>query len=177
MTAQAIGNAGNRFLGFSTDIKPCGASVGATFLELDSGWLWISNGTGWIPKSIPNAVNAFTTIDLKQAAGAKTLFTATAQDIFIDAISIIVPNNLIAETIFTGISIESTDVIPVTFLSSTNGAKANLTGNFCYTYQGPVVVASTKLITLTIIGGATAEACVCNVFASWRPVVEGGYLA
>jgi hypothetical protein len=60
-------------------------------------------------------------------------------------------------------------------LSSTAGAKANLTGNFFHVYRGPVVTAATKKIQLTIGGGTAGTGKVANISVLWRPLVAGGY--
>lgn len=172
-----------RYIGLSSDTKPSGATVpvGSTFLCYDTQALYTTpdDGTTWALKSLPDNVStATTTIDLKQVAGDYDLFTVTAQDCMIDSLGIIIPADLSAEATLTGISIQSTDVSPVVFLSAANGVKAklNVAGKHII-YTGPDLVAKTKKIQLTIIGGATAAAQVCSVFVSYRPTVAGGYLA
>jgi hypothetical protein len=116
-------------------------------------------------------------INLKQAAGDYDLFTATTQNIFIDFLTIVIPEDLTEEENLTAISIQSTDVSPVEFISATAGAVANLTANKYLQYNAGETVAGGKKIQLTIAGGATAADCNCLVYVSYRPVVDGGYLA
>jgi hypothetical protein len=54
---------------------------------------------------------------------------------------------------------------------------ANLTANKYLQYNAGETVAGGKKIQLTIAGGATAADCNCLVYVSYRPVVDGGYLA
>jgi len=178
MAVTRIGSLENRFIGLSTDTKPTTCQIGATFLEYDMQRLFVSpdGGTVWTLKSPADQLTVKTIIDLKQAASSYNLFTATTQNLFIDFLTIIIPADLTAEASLTSISIQSTDGAPVVFISSTVGALANLTKDKHLQYSGPSVVASTKIIQLTIAGGATAANQNCLVFVSYRPVVVGGYL-
>jgi hypothetical protein len=167
-----------RYIGLSSETKPS-SPPGSTFYEMDTGLMWLGlGGTDWVVKdSTPTSANVSTTIDLNQVAGAYTAFTATAQNVFIEFLGVYIPVDVSEVDDFTGISVQSTDDAPVVFLSSTAGAKANLTEGALLTYTGPAVVVATKLIQLSVIGGATGVACEATVFARYRPVVAGGYLA
>jgi hypothetical protein len=176
MTVQAIGAANNRFIGLSTDTKPTGINAGATFFEVNTGFLFIYNGYAWVPKSYqPETTVNYKQISLNQAAAAYDVMTATTQNLFIDAVIVHVPDDLSAVVTFTGISVQTDDGTPIVLLSSTNGAKAKLTGNFYSTYRGPVVTAATKKIQLTIGGGSAGAGKVADVTVLWRPLVAGGY--
>ena len=167
-----------KFSCLSSDTKPTGVSIGSTCLEWDTQRLFITpDGDQWVMAETSKELTVTTQHDLNQAAASRTLFTATAQNIFVDGVSIYVPVDVSAVETFTGISIQSTDDTPVVFVSSTVGAKASLTAGKIISYRGPGIVASTKLIQLTIIGGATGVACNCTVFVMYRAVVAGGYLA
>lgn len=177
MANKRIGNLSNRWIGLSTDTKPTtGVPIGATYFECNTGFLFIFNGYAWVPKSfMPESTVNYKQISLNQAAAAYDVMTATTQALFIDAVIVHVPDNLSAVPAFTGISVQTNDTTSIVLLSSTDGAKAKLTGNFFHVYRGPVVSASTKKIQLTI-GGATAGAGkVADVTVLWRPVVAGGY--
>ncbi len=177
MANQRIGNLSNRWIGLSTDTKPTsGIPVGATYFECNTGYLYIYNGYAWVPKSYqPETTVNYKQISLAQAAGAKNVMTATTQNLFIDAVIVHVPDDLSAVATFTGISVATDDDTPIEILSSTAGAKANLTGNFYHVYRGPSVTASTKIIQLTIGGGSAGEGMVADVTVLWRPLVAGGY--
>jgi len=41
-----------RFVGLSTDVKPTSPSVGSTFNELDTGYVYKYNGSVWVPANI-----------------------------------------------------------------------------------------------------------------------------
>jgi hypothetical protein len=166
------------FIGLSTDTKPTGGVFpGTRFFEYDTQNTYVFTGGVWTLEKPADQLTVKKIINLKQAAGDYDLFTATTQNVFIDFLTIIIPANLTAEVNLTSISIQSTDDTPVTFISSTVGAKAKLTKDAHLQYAGPAVVAATKKIQLTIAGGAAAADQNCLVFVSYRPVVAGGYLA
>ena len=165
-----------RFIGLSTDTKPTDAQVGSTFFESNTGFMFIYNGYAWLPKSfMPESTVNYKQISLNQAAAAYDVMTATAQILFIDAVVVHIPDNLSAVATFTGISVQTDDGTPIVLLSSTNGAKAKLTGNFYSVYRGPVVTAATKKIQLTIAGATAGAGKVADVTVLWRPLVAGGY--
>ena len=177
MSNQRIGNLSNRWIGLSTDTKPTtDIPNGATFFEQNTGLMWIYNGYAWVPKSyMPGTTINYNQISLTQAAAAYDVMTATTQDLFIDAVIVHVPDDLSAVATFTGISVATDDGTPIEILSATDGAKANLTGNFFHVFRGPSVTASSQKIQLTI-GGATAGAgMVADITVMWRSVVGGGY--
>jgi hypothetical protein len=174
---QAIGSLNNRFLGLSTDTKPTSVNPGATFYEFNTGFMFIYNGYAWVPKSfMPESTINYKQISLNQAAAAYDVMTATAQNLFIDAVIVHVPDDLHVVESFTGISVQTDDVSPIVLFSSTAGAKANLTGNFFSVYRGPSVTASTKKIQLTIIGATAGAGKVADITVMWRPLVAGGYM-
>lgn len=177
MPVQSIGKLNNRFIGLSTDTKPTGVNAGATFLEINTGYLFIYNGYAWIPKSLLSegvTVN-YKQISLAQAAAAYDVMTATAQSLFIDAVIVHVPDNLSAVPTFTGISVQTDDASPIVIFSATEGAKANLIGNFYHIFRGPSVTAATKKIQLTIGGATAGTGKVADITVLWRPLVAGGY--
>ena len=177
MSNQRIGNLSNRWIGLSTDTKPTtDIPNGATFFECNTGYMYIYNGYAWVPKSyMPGTTINYKQISLAQAAAAYDVMTATTQDLFIDAVIVHVPDDLSAVATFTGISVATTDGTAITILSSTLGAKANLTGNFFHVFRGPSVTASTSKIQLTIGGGTAGTGMVADVTVMWRSVVGGGY--
>jgi hypothetical protein len=176
MAVQSIGSLNNRFIGLSTDTKPTSINAGATFYEVNTGFMFIYNGYAWVPKSfMPETTVNYKQISLNQAAGAYNVMTATTQNLFIDAVIVHVPDDLSAVTTFTGISVATDDTSAIEILSESAGAKANLTGNFYHVYRGPSVTAGTKIIQLTIGGGSAGANKVADVTVLWRPVVAGGY--
>ena len=177
MAVQSIGSLNNRFIGLSTDTKPTSINAGATFYEVNTGFMFIYNGYAWVPKSyMPETTVNYKQISLAQAAAAYDVMTATEQKLFIDAVIIHVPDDLHSVTTFTGISVATNDDgTPIGILSATEGAKANLTGNFYHVYRGPSMTVSGKKIQLTIYGGSAGANKVADVTVLWRPVVAGGY--
>ena len=161
-----------RWIGLSTDTKPTGVACGCTFWEYDTGKLYESpDGANWVFKSAEDARFQTTTIDLDQVAASYDLFTVGLSDVEILHLTIIIPADLTAEAGLTSISIQSTDVAPVVFISSTAGAVANLTKNKYLQYNDGAKVVSGKKIQLTIAGGATAASQVCSVFVAYREAV------
>ena len=179
MAVNSIGKTNNKFIGLSTDDKPLDVNPGAKFFEFDTRYMMITpDGINWVPfEYLARDSSIVTTIDLEQAAGNYDLFDVLAQDCFIDFIVLIVPCDLTDELVLESISIQSTDTIPVVFVSAEDGALANLSDGKSLIYRGPGVVAKNKIIQLTIAGGATAEECICTVYVSYRPTATGGYLA
>jgi len=168
-----------RWIGLSTDTKPTGPPVGSTFYEANTGYSFKYNGYAWLPVDIMAdglTVN-YKQISLNQAAGDYTVMTATAQDLFIDAVIVHVPDDLSGVATFTSIAVATDDAAAIEILSAAAGAKAKLTGNFYHVYQGPEVTASTQVIELTIAGGAAGAGTVADITVMWRPVVAGGYYA
>ena len=177
MAVTRIGSLENRFIGLSTDTKPTtNTQNGGTFFEQNTGLMWIYNGYAWVPKSyMPGTTINYNQISLAATAGPNDVMTATTQNLFIDAVIVHVPDDLSAVETFTGISVATDDGAPIEILSATDGAKANLTGNFFHVFRGPSVTASSQKILLTI-GGGTAEAgMVADITVMWRSVVSGGY--
>lgn len=169
-------NITENFIGLSTDTKPTDVNPGATYFEVNTGFLFIYNGYAWVPKSyMPETTVNYKQISLAQAASAYDVMTATTQNLFIDTVIVHVPDDLSAVATFTGISVATDDDSPIEILSATAGAKANLTGNFFAVYRGPKVTAATKKIQLTIGGGSAGAGKVADVTVLWRPVVAGGY--
>ncbi|MDP2754428.1 MAG: hypothetical protein Q8P40_08570 [Nitrospirota bacterium] len=76
----------------------------------------------------------------------------------------------------TSISIQTNDATPQVFITSTQGAKANLTAEAQITWTGSRLLKATKLVQLTIAGGAADASTVCDVVATYRSVAAGGYL-
>ena len=165
-----------RYIGLSTDTKPTAPPVGSPFVETDTGFTYTYNGYAWLPVSfMPESTVNYNQISLNQVAAAYSVMTATAQALFIDAVIIHVPDNLSAVGGFTSIAVATDDVAPIEIMSAAAGAKANLTGNFYHVYAGPAVTAATKIVEVTIAGGAAGAGSEVDVTILWRPLVAGGY--
>ncbi len=169
-----------KWIGLSTDTKPVQATadvpVGATFYEYDTQILFVTpDGTNWFPKSIINPT-ATRTISL-EAAEDYDLLEAVGQDLFIDFLCVIIPRDLDDEEgDFFGISIQSDDLEAVEFLSTDDGAAANLLAGAHLIYRGPDILEAESKIQLTVADGALEAETEVTVFASYRPAVAGGYL-
>ncbi len=118
---------------------------------------------------------ATTTIDLNQAAATYTLFTGTTQNVTVEYLIIQMPN-IIAGGALTSISIQTNDATPQVFISSQQGAVANLTAEAQLSKEAPIKISTGKLIQLTIAGGAHGVAYSCSVTVLYRSIVAGGTL-
>lgn len=175
MAFKRISN--NRYLCSSADTKlTTGIEDGATCYEYDTCFMFLFNGYAWLPKPfLPLTTVNYKQISLAQDANTYDVMTATSQALFIDAVTIYIPDDLSAVAAFTGISLQTDDESAIELLSSTEGANANLTGNFYAVYRGPSVTAANKKIQLTISGGTAGSGKVADVTVLWRPLVAGGY--
>lgn len=119
-----------------------------------------------------------TTENLQQIAGNYDLFTGTAQAVILESLVLALPNVNVSDDVnITSISVQTDDVTPSVIISSVDGVKANLTAEAQLAYTGAIYIAAGTKIQLTIAGGAADAATVCNVVATCRAVVAGGYLA
>ena len=118
-----------------------------------------------------------TTIDLNQAAATYTLFTVNAQDVVVEALVFRCPAAA-AGGALTSISIQTDDATPQIFITAAQGAVANLTSEAQLAWTGAIMLdlGSAARIQLTIAGGATGVAYVCDVIALYRAIVAGGNL-
>jgi hypothetical protein len=150
---------------------------------MKTNWLqWIKNSLEAIADilaatSVGKLQVAHTTIDLDQAAGDYNLFTGTTQDVVVESLVLRMPNVDISGGALTSISIQTDDATPQVIISATTGALANLTQEAQVIWVGACLIKVGTIIQLTITGGAAGVACVCDVVAKCRAVVDGGYLA
>lgn len=157
----------------STATKPTsGISKGQEVFEYDTGRTFVYTGANWIFKRNPGYLFSVTTVDLNQAAGDYDLFTAGSYDIQVLEFGLIIPADLTGDAAgsLTAIRVQSTDTPPVELISATAGAKANLIADKHLLYTGAETIATTKKIQLTIVGGATTAAQVCNVWLKYQEV-------
>ena len=78
----------------------------------------------------------------------------------------------------TSISIQTDDATAQVFFTAVQGAVANLTSEAQLGWTGAVLLDAGTLakVRLTIAGGATGVAYVCDVVCEYRAVVSGGTL-
>ena len=120
------------------------------------------------------------TIDLNQAAATYDLFTGTTQDVFVDSLVFRMPNTDISSNgTLTSISIVTDDTTPVTFITTTVGAVANLTAEASLaTKTNGVLIKTGKKVQLVLAGGAVGSISVVpDVVVDYRSVIDDGYLA
>ena len=162
----------DHYVGLSTDTKPTSASLGATCYEFNTGYTFTWNGYAWIPTSyMPGTTVNYKQVDIA-TTGAKDVMTATAQNLFIDAVVVHVPDDLSGVEGLTSMAVATNDDSEIVIMAVT--ARANLTGNFYHVYRGPAVTVATKKIVITM-DGAAGTGKVANITVLWRPVVAGGY--
>ena len=168
-----------RFVGLSSDTKPTSdIPPGSTFYEYDTGVMFICyDGTNWAPKSTTSFTQA-TTIDLQQVAGDYTLYTATTGFVYVERFTLTLPAvNCADDAAITSIHVDTDTVPAVMLISTTQGAKAQLTASKSFVFATPFILDTGKVIQLTIAGGASDAPTVCTVSCRYTPVVAGAYLA
>jgi hypothetical protein len=171
------------YVGLSTETKPAGVFPGSTFFEYDTLNTYICyDGTNWTFYKSDFVLTGIvaTTVDLHQSAGAKDLFTATAQDIWIRSLIFKLPNIDVSDDTggITSIAIQTDDATPQVLLTSAQGALANLTAEKQFVCSTPILLPATKKIQLILAGGtADTEPTTCSVVAIYQSVVAGGSLA
>ena len=116
---------------------------------------------------------------LGDGAGSDVLLTAIAQDILVEAVTVIMASTPdLTDDPWTGISVEDDfATTPHTFIPSAVGVKANLTANAQLAWTGAVYLAVGRSIQATAIGDDADEDASITVIVEYRAVVSGGYLA
>ena len=168
-----------RWIGLSTDTKPTGVACGCTFWEYNTNAEYVTyDGTNWMVKDIKSIIIP-TTEDLQQVVGDYDLYTATGGTVYIENLTITLPNvDCSDDATISSISIQSDMATPDVLLSAAAGAKANLTALASFTYSSPPFALTTgKKIQLTIAGGASDAATVCTVTCRYQAVTPAAYLA
>lgn len=178
MTVQMITQIKN-YYGLSTDVKPTtDTPSGSTFWATDTNIVFRYDGTNWHPYDIKSIVIPGT-VDLHQAAGNYTLFTATGGTVYIEKFTITLPAiDVSDDAAITSISVVTDTATVITLLSAAAGAKANLTAGASFSYATPFALPITKLIRL-VIGGGTADAdpTTCITSCRYQAVTPAAYLA
>jgi hypothetical protein len=168
-----------RFIGLSTDTKPTDdVPPGSYFWAYDTGTLFKTyDGTNWIAYSV-NSVVQPGTIDLQQAAGPYTLFTATGGSVYVEYFTLTLPNVNVSDDVnITSIKVETDTTTVLSLITAAAGAKANLTALKAFTYATPFALPVGKKIILTIAGGASDAATVCITSCRYRAINPAGYLS
>lgn len=121
-----------------------------------------------------------TTIDLNQIAGTYDLFTGRIQKVLLSSLIIRMSGGAVAGAV-TGITIQTDDNTPQVIIPASLGLVVNLTDEAQLAWyeagNGPIMIAVGTKIQLTIVGGAAGVDKVCDVVATFRSEVVGGYLA
>ncbi|MDD4986799.1 MAG: hypothetical protein PHQ43_13685 [Dehalococcoidales bacterium] len=147
-------------------------------LLLDALQTGLDGGTAAVNRAVGKKQSIPKTFDLNQAANTYDLFTATAQAVILEDLVFALPNvNVSDDATITSISIQSDHATPQVLLSSVDGAKAYMTAEQQFFWEGKIYLAVGDKIQITIAGGAADVATVCNVVAGCRSAVNGGYLA
>ena len=164
--------------GIQTDLSNATDGLGALKAIMDTSGVTANAKTTAGSRLAGELQVAATTEDLQQIVGNYTLFTGTTQDVMLESLVIRLPNVDVSNDVnLTSISIQTDDVTPSVIISSADGAKANLTAEAQLGYTGAILVKIGTIVQLAIAGGAADFATVCDVVATCRAVVSGGYLA
>jgi hypothetical protein len=135
------------------------------------------DGTSWIAYSEDSVVQPGT-INLQQAASTYDLFTATGGSVYVEYFSITLPNvNCADDATITSISVVTDTTTVITLLTTTQGAKANLTANASFSYATPFSLPVGKKLRLIIAGGASDASTLCITSCRYRSINPAGYLA
>lgn len=118
-----------------------------------------------------------TEIDLDQAAGSYTLFTASQGDSLIESVSFRLPNvDVSDDAVITGISIQINKTTPTVFISAVAGAKANLPAEAELSWDGPAILKNGEEIQLTICGGPADAETICDVVVKSKRITGNAEL-
>lgn len=128
------------------------------------------------PSGKGNLQPVTTTIDLNQTVASYLLFTGTDQDGMLEKLTFRMPNVDISGGSLTSISIHTDDVTPAVIFDTLDGALSNLTEEASLGWTGSLSIPVGTLLQLTIAGGVSGVACVCDITAQYRADVEGGVL-
>lgn len=166
------------FMGLSTDTKPTGVEPGSEFWCYDTNITFKTyDGDNWEPYKIGSIIIPGT-VNLQQAAGNYTLFTATGGTVYVEKFTITVPNvDCSDDANITSISVVTDTATVITLLSAAAGAKANLTANASFSYSTPFALPITKLIRLVIAGGASDASTLCVTSCKYQAVTPAAYVA
>lgn len=121
-----------------------------------------------------------TTIDLSLPNGTYCLFVGMGQTVLVESLVVKIPEDVDVsdDANITSISVQTDDATTYELISSTTGAKANLTAGKQLVWTGAFLLLVGSKIKLTIAGAKGAdESTVCVVTAKYRETAAGGYLA
>ncbi len=166
-------NQPDRYIGLSTATKPTGVPVGTEFFEYDLQRTFVTpdGGTTWTLKQPSLLPTAKTTVDLNNGGGEETtdLFTA-ASDITILELTIIIPADLTGTAAGDLTELSIHDDSAGVLISTTQGAKANLTEGAHIQFQGSHALSEGDKIQITYDNQTTAEQ-ICLVYMTYAGVV------
>ena len=117
-------------------------------------------------------------INLNQVAGTYDIATCADKDVEITGLSIKMPNE-ICDGACTGISIQTNDATPQTFITQAEGVVANLTAEALLawpSFGSAVLLGVGKKVQLTIYGGAHGSAYNTTTTITFRQVAGTGSL-
>lgn len=158
------------YIGLSTAQKPVkNIPLFAKLFEIDTQRTYAWDRYRWALETTPNHYASKTTIDLNQAAGDYELFESGALALEIISLGLLIPADLTGETIFTGLSVQSTDTPAVEFITAAEGDVANLEAGTFLWFTGNGIMGAREKIELTIYGGPTADTQIAQVFLSYIP--------
>jgi len=116
------------------------------------------------------------TVDLNQGVADYDLFTGTTAACYLTSLSIKQPTTVTAGAL-TSISIQTDDATPGVVISAEDGVVGNLLTESELVWTGRMRVDVGTKIQLSIAGGATGVAQVCQVVAEYVAIADTGYLA
>ena len=110
--------------------------------------------------------------------GTYSLMAATGQDVVVEGLVSYCTRDLSGDAGFTGLSVQTDDTTPFTFISQANGVKANLTAESQLSWTGSMVLKVGSYIAFTVYGGDIAsQESLWDLIITYRAIVSGGYIA
>jgi len=161
------------------------ATIGLTKIASDAAAILADTGTAGVVLGTKAATYSrlsgelqlvTNTIDLNQAVDSYDLFTGTTAACYLTSLSIKQPTTVTAGAL-TSISIQTDDATPGVIISAEDGVVGNLLTESELVWTGRMRVDVGTKIQLSIAGGATGVAQVCQVVAEYVAIADTGYLA
>ena len=161
------------------------ATIGLTKIASDAAAILADTGTAGVVLGTKAATYSrlsgelqlvTNTIDLNQAVDSYDLFTGTTAACYLTSLSIKQPTTVTAGAL-TSISIQNDDATPGVIISAEDGVVGNLLTESELVWTGRMRVDVGTKIQLSIAGGASGVAQVCQVVAEYVAIADTGYLA
>ncbi len=116
------------------------------------------------------------TIDINQSAGDYDLFVGTVEPIILEALIVSMPDDIATPGSLVSISVQTDHSTPQEFISTVQGAVANMTARAQFAWDGNVLLEVGDKIQLTINGGPEGATYLVKVYVKYQSLDELGVL-